>query len=96
MSTEKIREALGALLAESARANDFAGGPREPGAAERALYRAALVEVEAVERERRLAREQIESMRAECCRRAVLDPEDVAEGLERLLRILGDAPEGRS
>lgn len=50
MSTKKIREALGALLAESARANDFAGRERIASDSERALYREALAEVEAIEK----------------------------------------------
>lgn len=57
---------------------------------------AASTEAETAERGRRLAREQIESMLAECRRRAVLDPEDVIEGLDRLRRILGIGPGGRS
>lgn len=88
MSTEKIREALGALLVESARANDFAGGPREPGGAERELYRAALVEVETIERAHRLAHQAITGAAEGAIHRAVLDPRDVLEDLGRLRRII--------
>lgn len=80
MSTEKIREALGAPLAESARA----------------LYRAAMAEVEAVERAHHLALDQIDNMRANYKSRAVLDHADVIGDLWRLRRIITNVPRGHS
>lgn len=50
MSTKAIRELLSDYLSVCASANDFRGGARAPTDAERKTYRAALIEVEAIER----------------------------------------------
>ena len=88
MSTEKIREALGALLAESARANDCIGRPREPSEPERMLYRAALVEVEAIEQAHRLACQMVGSLESEIVKGTVLDPRGLLNALRVLRRAL--------
>ena len=75
MSTRKTREFLEYYVKNA------------PGTPAASLAREALAEVEAIERAAQLAAAQVAALLDECRRRAVLDPADVIDGLERLERI---------